>query len=401
MSLSNNGVSSINKGEKKVHEMSDAKKKIQGTITREDLDEYKATLGKIIYPLRSNETATKDAIRHFADGIGDSNPLWRSEDYARKTRYGSIIAPPFFLNAISEGQAILGLRGVIALYAGAEWEWSRIIRVNDTITAINIPLDIEEKGGEKGNRRFLQTGKITYRNQREDIIATCKWNAMRIESEKADTAKNREQGKNRNFHIYKYNEEELATIYRAYEEEEIRGAEPRYWEDVKVGDELRPVVKGPLSLSDMIAFTVGIGWSRISEAHGLKIARIRKKPGLGYRDPITGALEPMANVHFLDSAAKLLTGIPVPFDLGMQRVCWLGHLLTNWMGDEGFLKKLYARCQNVVIFGDTNWCRGKVSRKYPEKGEHLVQCDIWSENQTGEMTTQGQAIVALPSRGER
>jgi len=122
---------------------------------------------------------------------------------------------------------------------------------------------------------------------------------------------------------------------------------------------------------------------------------------LGYRDPITGALEPMANVHFLDSAAKLLAGIPVPFDLGMQRVSWLGHLLTNWMGDEGFLKKLYARCQNVVIFGDTNWCRGKVSGKHAESGEHFVQCDIWSENQTGEMTAQGQAIVALPSRGER
>src|SRR4030043_1127280 len=125
--------------------MAEAKERIRGTVTEKDLNEYKATLGKIIYPLRSNETSTKDAIRHFADGIGDPNPLWRSEDYARKTRYGSIIAPPFFLNDISEGQAILGLRGVKALYIGGEWDWSRIIRINDTIQAINIPLDIEEK----------------------------------------------------------------------------------------------------------------------------------------------------------------------------------------------------------------------------------------------------------------
>ena len=35
--------------------------------------------------------------------------------------------------------------------------------------------------------------------------------------------------------------------------EEIRGATPRYWEDVKAGDELPTLVKGPLSVGEMWA----------------------------------------------------------------------------------------------------------------------------------------------------
>ena len=43
----------------------------------------------------NNEEATRMAILKFADGIGDPNPLWRNEEYAKKTRYGSIITPTF------------------------------------------------------------------------------------------------------------------------------------------------------------------------------------------------------------------------------------------------------------------------------------------------------------------
>ena len=35
-----------------------------------------------------NELASKEAIRNFADGIGDPNPLWCDEEYSKKTRYG-------------------------------------------------------------------------------------------------------------------------------------------------------------------------------------------------------------------------------------------------------------------------------------------------------------------------
>ena len=41
-----------------------------------------------------NEFVTVDAIRHFAHGTGDDNPLYCDRNYGAKTRWGSTIAPP-------------------------------------------------------------------------------------------------------------------------------------------------------------------------------------------------------------------------------------------------------------------------------------------------------------------
>ena len=61
-----------------------------------------------------NAVATKDAIRHFAFGYGDNNPLWTDEEYVKKTRYGCIVAPPMFLCSCQSGiggAANIGLPG--------------------------------------------------------------------------------------------------------------------------------------------------------------------------------------------------------------------------------------------------------------------------------------------------
>ena len=48
--------------------------------------------------------------------------------------------------------------------------------------------------------------------------------------------------------------------------EKARGGDTRYWEDTNIGDELEPVIRGPLSLQDVSAFLVGTGRS---SAHGV------------------------------------------------------------------------------------------------------------------------------------
>ena len=49
--------------------------------------------------------------------------------------------------------------------------------------------------------------------------------------------------------------------------------------------------------------------------------------------------------------------------------------------------------------GDTLVCKGTVTRKYVQDGEHLVDCDVWLENGKGENTTRGTATVRLPRQG--
>lgn len=370
-------------------------------IINRGIDKYQKQMVGVIYrPQRGNEVATKDAIRHFVDGIGDNNPLWRSEDYAGQSIYGCVVAPPFFLNAVSEGQAIIGLPGLISTFIGAEWEWHQVIRVNDSFTVDNLLFNLEEKVGEVGRRAFIQSGLLSYTNQRGEITGTCRWHMMRSEKKLGDIKNSEAKSESPKPKAHRYSDDELAAIYETLDGEEIRGSNPRYWEDVNVGDELKPVIKGPLSVSDMIAWAIGISWQRIALACGAKHRYLRKNPGLSYKDPHTLFPEPIANSHFLDSAAEILMGSPFIFDLGMQRLSWLGHLVTNWMSDYGFLKKLSGRIQKFVRYGDAVWCKGKVNRKYVENGEYIVELDLLCENQRKEIVTPGKATVLLPAKSK-
>ena len=72
--------------------------------------------------------------------------------------------------------------------------------------------------------------------------------------------------------------------------------------------------------------------------------------------------------------------------------------MTNWMGDDGFLKKLYVEIRLPNIIGDATFCKGKVTRKYKDGEDHLVDLDVWAENMRGEITAPGKATVKLLSR---
>jgi hypothetical protein len=102
---------------------------------------------------------------------------------------------------------------------------------------------------------------------------------------------------------------------------------------------------------------------------------------------------------FEREAHQKRAGLENASDYGPQRVCWMGQLATDWMGDEGVLKKLSAQIRHPNIIGDVNVVSGMVAKKYVDHGQCLVDCEIWVKNQAGLVTAPGQAIIALPSRG--
>ena len=83
---------------------------------------------------------------------------------------------------------------------------------------------------------------------------------------------------------------------------------------------------------------------------------------------------------------------------GRLKVAWLIQMMISWIGDEGKLKKIGCQHRGMDIIGDPVKVKGVVTKKYVENGEHLVDCDIWTENPKGEKTAPGKATVALPSR---
>jgi acyl dehydratase len=361
-----------------------------GTTTEEGLAKLRATFGRPYYMIRQNEVASKDAIRQFCNGIGDENPLFRDPEYATRTRWGHIIAPPMFLYAVAAPQGMEGLPGVHAFHCGCSWEWFKTIHVNDELACVDVPLDLVEKQGKMGGRQFLQVGRAIYYNQRGEVVATQKRETMRVERQAA-----KERGKYSQLTKHSYAAEELRRIDEAYDKEEIRGADPLFWEEVDVGDELTPVVKGPLGQTDMVEFWVGIGGGQ--GAHRIRRKYMKRHPLWGVRDPETGVVEPMADVHYESSKSDAI-GVPVAYDLGIQRFTWAGHLITNWMGDEGFLRTLSARCVRFNMFGDTQFVGGMVTEKHQEGDEYLVDIEIKTVNQRGEETMPGKATVSLPLR---
>ena len=367
-------------------------------VTPEELDRVKARIGKtwrLEKPLPFlNTQATRDTIRHYCEGIGDMNPLYIEPAYAQKTKYGRIIAPPCFLYSVywpcAQG---ITMRGVHSWHSGNEWEWYRPIYEGDEIFVEVTPTGIFERPSKMAGRVWQAYDEAIYKNQRGEVIAKAiGWTTLAERDVAGERGKERHAGITR----ASYTPEEMERIYQDYEREVIRGATPRYWEEVKVGEELTPVVKGPLSLRDIVCFMMGSG-TLYYKAHRYFYEYQKRHPEVGMIDSTTGIVDIPELVHLETSRAGEI-GVPLAYDYGPQRISWLGHLMTNWIGDDGFLKKLSAEVRRFNIVGDTTWCKGRVVRKYIEDNEHLVDCQIWAENQRGEITALGRATVILLSR---
>jgi acyl dehydratase len=368
----------------------------QGALTDEMIEQMRKRAGTRmrIGAAINNEVATASAIRRFADGIGDSNPLWRDEEYARKTRYGGIVAPPSWVHSVYSGVQS-GWRGLGGFHAGSEEEFYKPIRINDRITPEATYLGFDGPMASKFAERTVKDyHEMRYYNQKGELVAkTIGW-IFRYERRKAH-----EKGKHQRIQVpHPWTEEELARIEEEELAEEIRGATPRYWEDVAVDEEMKPLVQGPLGLTDMIAYIAGGAIPLKFQAHGVALREYRRHPAFAFRDPETNALEPIFAVHYNKAAANL-QGLPYCYDLGVQRQCWLVRYFTNWIGDDGWLKKVRAEYRSFVYLSDVIRFTGKVTRKYTdENGENCLDLETRVTNQRGEIVMPGNATVVLPSR---
>ena len=76
----------------------------------------------------------------------------------------------------------------------------------------------------------------------------------------------------------------------------------------------------------------------------------------------------------------------------------LVRLITDWIGDEGWLQKIYFEMRRQNHPGDTVTCQGTITNKYTNEDQSFVECKIWAENSRDGITTPGTALVILPAR---
>ena len=72
----------------------------------------------------------------------------------------------------------------------------------------------------------------------------------------------------------------------------------------------------------------------------------------------------------------------------------LCRVVTDWMGEDGFVKSLGFQMRRPNFVGETIAARGRVKKKGPDG---RVDLELWLEN-AGEVTVPGTATVILPVR---
>ena len=344
-----------------------------------------------------NYEATRDAIRHYAHGIGDDNPLWCDPAYAAKTKYGALVALPSFLFSMSRivSGYCGGLSGVHAMWAGADWTWYKPILRNDVITTQAYLKDLVEHQTKFAGRSFQQIYHVDFFRGGEKVAEADSWvfRTDRDEARERGTKYTETKGK-----VVPFTDEQLKDFYKLYENEEIRGSKTRYWEDVKEGEELPRMLKGPMTVTGFIGYAQGWGGLYI-RANKLAWKLQQKHPGAGIKNRFNVPDCP-ERVHW-DEAFALEVGAPGAYDYGPERCSWLTHQVTNWCGDDGFLRKAKSQIRRHNPDGDVIVIDAVVTRKYVEDGKHLVEISQKAMTHRGELSASGIAVVELPSRGSK
>jgi len=149
-----------------------------------------------------------------------------------------------------------------------------------------------------------------------------------------------------------------------------------YWEDVEIGTEIP-------SLSKTASSQMLVKWAGAS-----------------------GDFNPL---HYEFTFAES-QGVGRPIVHGQLKRAWLVQMLTDWIGEEGFLRKFSCQFRTMdypimmksltepVEEKVSHWCKGKVTNKGVENDEHFVECEVWVENEKGEKTTPGKATVIIKTK---
>ncbi|MDG4668077.1 MaoC family dehydratase N-terminal domain-containing protein [Mycobacterium sp. 236(2023)] len=377
-----------------------------GKLTAAGLQAFRGKIG-VDWPYNRwttwNEVATRDGIRHYANGFGDDNPLWCDPTYAENTRWGGIVAPPGFLEGAGLTPKVTtspemraagkgALSGVHMFWAGDHIRYFQPIREGDRIWVRRFYVDIKEKERSRfGGRSAVSVRRRVYWNDAGELIAI--WDADFVHTEREAAAKRNTESKPMEQH--QYSDEELAVVDAHYAQETVRGAEKRYVEDVAIGDSFTPRYRGPMVTGDVIAWLQGNGRHEI---YPYRLNwRNRQRMGGFYSRNEFGAWDSAMRVHWDDDYARSV-GARRAYDYGMLRNAWLMHAVTDWMGDDALIVAVDDRVTGFNTLGDLTKITGKVTDITQSSTNPEVVCTLECHNQFGDRTAYGSVHVRLPSR---
>jgi acyl dehydratase len=323
-------------------------------------EEMRKSIGTKLFEDFPPDEVSMWAIRRFVEATTDENPLWVDENRARKTRWGGIIAPPAFLHVFDPANRAFRRLPDLSHMATTlpfeppfprtfqafyEFQFFVPLRPGDEVTSTDRIGDVYEREGKAGRMVFIRMDN-EHRNQRDEVVGITSEAMVSLGGSSSKGGSRSEQPP----------------------EQATPGAKTTgqvYFEDIEVGNGLPPLVK------DISLVTI-LKWGAAVNDYGPH--------------------------HYDQQFANQMLGLPNVIAHGPHSAAFLAQLITNWMGAEGFLKRHYTELRGNVFPGDTLTFQGKVTNKYEQDGEDLVECESWGENQNGRRVALGKSTVALPRR---
>ncbi|MFN2613996.1 MAG: MaoC family dehydratase N-terminal domain-containing protein [Actinomycetota bacterium] len=147
-------------------------------------DEVRAWIGRELV-LEAPASTGRAAIRYYALAIGDDNPLYTDDEYARAHGYPSVIAPPTmicetnqFVPGARDAEGLLTqifelpVEGARQIRGGNTYRFERPLLPADRVTIRWRLDDIAERTSKDGAPMLVVTAIATYTNQDGELLAT-------------------------------------------------------------------------------------------------------------------------------------------------------------------------------------------------------------------------------------
>lgn len=121
----------------------------------------------------------KEPIRRCAAAMGDNNPLYHDEEYAKSKGYRSVVAPLGFQPTYSFPLKIAPMRADAGprmpsgfsrfMNGGDEYEFFQPIQAGDVLSVTRRLGDLYEREGRMG-KMFFTVNETVFRNQKNEIV---------------------------------------------------------------------------------------------------------------------------------------------------------------------------------------------------------------------------------------
>lgn len=349
-------------------------------------------------PTAANFAVSKETNGRLARGIADLNRLYLDERYAKKSIWGDMISPPATLCwTETVNGATDGFPGCHTIWRGVEYEWDRPLFAGEPMGSRTYLVDAEIvpsefAGGDAGVQKY-ETEAYTLGG---DYIGSYRTSWHRFSRNRAKSS-----GKYAGVERHQWTDEELEEVWEEYRTHNFanrRGAEPLYFEDITVGEEIPHIIKGPITLTSKIAFEMAFGAMGWFVGHELAMELWESAPRLPIRNE-ENVPEPPVAIHWTNERCQKYLGMPGAYEAGFERLNWMTQLLMSWFGDHGMMRKLELRFKGFHWQGDAVRLYAKVTGKRVVDGQHLVDLDVWTmSHPRGDITSEGTAVAEVPSR---